>query len=126
MDTTLIIYPMVELKKEKLNISSDIDKIVDGSDYIVLEVVPSVFLKSTLKNLTCFIKDKVVFSAIKGIVPENNTIVGEFLYNQFKVPYENIGVLTGPCHVEEVVLERLSYLTIACSDLKNKFICKLY
>ncbi|MAO71581.1 MAG: glycerol-3-phosphate dehydrogenase [Flavobacteriales bacterium] len=107
-----------ELKKERLNISSDIDKIVSGSDYIVL-AVPSAFLKSTLKNLTVSIKDKVVFSAIKGIVPENNTIVGEFLYNQFKVPYENIGVLTGPCHAEEVALERLSYLTIACSDLKK-------
>ena len=107
-----------ELKKERLNISSDIDKIVRGSDYLVL-AVPSAFLKSTLKNLTVSIKDKVVFSAIKGIVPENNTIVGEFLYNQFKVPYENIGVLTGPCHAEEVALERLSYLTIACGDLKK-------
>ena len=88
------------------------------SDYLVL-AVPSAFLKSTLKNLTVSIKDKVVFSAIKGIVPENNTIVGEFLYNQFRVPYENIGVLTGPCHAEEVALERLSYLTIACGDLKK-------
>ena len=107
-----------ELKKERINISSDIDKIVRGSDYIVL-AVPSAFLKSTLKNLTISIKDKVVFSAIKGIVPENNTIVGEFLYNQYKVPYENIGVITGPCHAEEVALERLSYLTIACGDLKK-------
>ena len=107
-----------ELKKERLNISSDIDKIVRDSDYLVL-AVPSAFLKSTLKNLTVSIKDKVVFSAIKGIVPENNTIVGEFLYNQYKVPYENIGVITGPCHAEEVALERLSYLTIACGDLKK-------
>ena len=107
-----------ELKKEKLNISSDIDEVVRVSDYIVL-AVPSAFLKSTLKNLTVSIKDRVVFSAIKGIVPENNTIVGEFLYNQYKVPYENIGVITGPCHAEEVALERLSYLTIACSDLEK-------
>ena len=107
-----------ELKKERLNLSSNIDDIVRGSDYIVL-AVPSAFLKSTLKNLTISLKDKVVFSAVKGIVPENNTIVGEFLYNQYNVPYENIGVITGPCHAEEVALERLSYLTIACSDLEK-------
>ena len=59
------------------------------------------FLKSTLNNLNVSVKDKVLFSAVKGIVPENNTIVGEFLYNQYKVPYENIGVITGPCHAEE-------------------------
>ena len=107
-----------ELKKERLNLSSDINKIVRDSDYIVL-AVPSVFLKSTLNNLNVSIKDKLVFSAVKGIVPENNTIVGEFLHNQYKVPYENIGVITGPCHAEEVALERLSYLTVACSDLEK-------
>ena len=57
-----------ELKKERLNLSSNIDDIVRGSDYIVL-AVPSAFLKSTLKNLTISLKDKVVFSAVKGIVP---------------------------------------------------------
>ena len=107
-----------ELKKERLNLSSDINEIVRDSDYIVL-AVPSVFLKSTLNNLNVSLKDKVVFSAVKGIVPENNTIIGEFLHNQYKVPYENIGVITGPCHAEEVALERLSYLTIACSDLEK-------
>ncbi len=107
-----------KLKKEKLVISSDINEIVKNSEYIVL-AVPSVFLKSTLNNLTISIKDKVVISAIKGIVPENNTIIGDFLYNKFLVPYENIGVITGPCHAEEIALERLSYLTIACGDLKK-------
>ena len=92
-----------KLKKEKLAISSDINEIVKNSEYIVL-AVPSVFLKSTLNNLTISIKDKVVISAIKGIVPENNTIVGDFLYNKFLVPYENIGVITGPCHAEEIAL----------------------
>ncbi len=107
-----------KLKKEKLVISSDINEIVKNSEYIVL-AVPSVFLKSTLNNLTISIKDKVVISAIKGIVPEDNTIIGDFLYNKFLVPYENIGVITGPCHAEEIALERLSYLTIACGDLKK-------
>jgi glycerol-3-phosphate dehydrogenase (NAD(P)+) len=107
-----------ELKKSKLNLSSDINEVVKNSDYLVL-AVPSAFLKSTLQSLEIPLKDKIIISAIKGIVPENNTIVGEFIHNQYDVPYENIGVITGPCHAEEVALERLSYLTIACCDVKK-------
>ena len=107
-----------ELKKEKLNISSDVSTVVENSDYLVL-AVPSVFLKSTLDSLNVSLKEKIIVSAIKGIVPENNTIVGEFIHNQYDVPYKNIGVLTGPCHAEEVALERLSYLTVACSDVEK-------
>ena len=107
-----------ELKKENLNISSDINSVIENSDLIVL-AVPSAFLKSTLNNLNVSLKEKIIVSAIKGIVPENNTIVGEFIHNQYDVPYKNIGVLTGPCHAEEVALERLSYLTVACSDVEK-------
>ena len=110
-----------ELKKGKLNLSSNINEVVKNSDYLVL-AVPSAFLKSTLSSLETPLKDKIIISAIKGIVPENNTIVGEFIHNNYEVPYENIGVITGPCHAEEVALERLSYLTIACIDiLKAEF-----
>ena len=105
-----------ELKESKLNLSSNINEIVKNSDYLVL-AVPSAFLKSTLESLKIPLSNKIIISAIKGIVPENNTIVGEFIHNQYDVPYENITVITGPCHAEEVALERLSYLTIACSDI---------
>ena len=107
-----------ELKKEKLNISSDLNAIVSGADCLVL-AVPSAFLKQTLEQLNVDIKDKFIMSAIKGIVPENNTIVGDFFHNQYQIPYRNIGVVTGPCHAEEVALERLSFLTVACKDLEK-------
>jgi len=55
-------------------------------------------------------------SAIKGIVPENNVIVGEFFHNRYKISYQDIGVISGPCHAEEVAMEKLSYLTVACQD----------
>ena len=107
-----------ELKKSKLKLSYNINEIVNEADCLIL-AVPSAFLKSTLKQINFPIKDKFVISAIKGIVPENNTIIGEFLHNQYDVYFENIGVLTGPCHAEEVAMERLSYLTIASQDVKK-------
>ena len=107
-----------ELKKEKLNISNDLNTIVSDADCLVL-AVPSAFLKEALAQLHIDIKDKFIISAIKGIVPENNTIIGDFFHNQYQIPYSNIGVVTGPCHAEEVALERLSYLTVACEDVEK-------
>ena len=103
----------VELATENIDLDTDINHIIDAATHIIF-AVPSAFLKDALKNLTVPLKDKVVYSAIKGIVPEENVIVGEFLHQQYQVPIKNIGVISGPCHAEEVALERLSYLTIAC------------
>jgi glycerol-3-phosphate dehydrogenase (NAD(P)+) len=107
-----------DLKKTKIKLSSNINEIVKDADCLIL-AVPSAFVKSTLKQINIPIKDKFIVSAIKGIVPENNTIIAEFLHNQYDVDFENIGVLTGPCHAEEVAMERLSYLTIASQDVKK-------
>lgn len=105
----------VEFDVSQLNLSNDINEVVQNSDYLIF-AIPSAFLKRELDSLKIPLKDKVVFSAIKGIVPETSLIVGEHFNEHFDVPMENIGVLTGPCHAEEVALERLSYLTVACQD----------
>lgn len=107
-----------ELDPKKLTISDDLNEIVEQADCLIL-AVPSAFLRSVLKQMDCSLKDKFVISAVKGIIAEKNRIIGEYLHNKFEVPYENIGVLTGPCHAEEVALERLSYLTIACEDIEK-------
>ena len=62
------------------------------------------------------IQGKVVFSAVKGIIPEYHAIPARFIHKTFDVPYDTIGIICGPCHAEEVALERLSYLTIACQE----------
>jgi glycerol-3-phosphate dehydrogenase (NAD(P)+) len=108
----------VEFDTNRINVSSDIKGLISWADYVVL-AIPSAFLKEALSDCHDLFKDKVVFSAIKGIVPEDNAIVGDFMHNSFNVPYESIGVITGPCHAEEVALERLSYLTIASQDLEK-------
>lgn len=103
----------------KLNLSNDLQSTVKDAQIVIL-AVPSAFINTTLKDLPKDIfKDKIVFSAIKGIVPEYNLIVGEYLNTVYNVPFSNIGVITGPCHAEEVALEKLSYLTLACSNVAN-------
>jgi glycerol-3-phosphate dehydrogenase (NAD(P)+) len=59
------------------------------------------------------ISSKTICSAIKGIVPEENMIVGEFLHSRYNIPYENLVILTGPTHAEEIAMEKLSFLTVA-------------
>ena len=104
-----------ELHPNQLILSNNINKTVENYDILVF-AIPSAFLSSELRKLTTPLTDKVVFSAIKGIVPESGLIVGEHFFKNYNTPYNNIGVITGPCHAEEVAMERLSYLTIACQD----------
>ncbi|MBF0694529.1 MAG: NAD(P)H-dependent glycerol-3-phosphate dehydrogenase [Flavobacterium sp.] len=105
----------VEFHIEQLNLTSDINEAVSAADYIIF-AIPSAFLGAELTKLNVSLENKVIFSAIKGIVPETSLIVGEHFHETYGIQYENIGVITGPCHAEEVALERLSYLTIACGD----------
>ncbi|MDI9310007.1 MAG: NAD(P)-binding domain-containing protein [Limnohabitans sp.] len=100
----------------KLNLTNDINEAVKNADYVIF-AIPSAFLSAELENLTESLEGKVIFSAIKGIVPQSSLIVGEHFHKNYNIPYENIGVITGPCHAEEVALERLSYLTIASGTL---------
>ena len=108
----------VEFDVSKLKLSNDINKMVIYADYLIF-VIPSAFLYTELKKLNVSLEGKIVFSAIKGIVPETSLIVGDHFFSNLKIPFKDIGVITGPCHAEEVALERLSYLTIACADDKK-------
>ncbi|WP_394748308.1 NAD(P)H-dependent glycerol-3-phosphate dehydrogenase [Spongiimicrobium salis] len=105
----------VEFHTEQLTLTDDINEAVANADVLIF-AIPSAFLETELKKLTRSLSKKIVFSAIKGIVPETGLIVGEHFHETYDVPFKNIGVITGPCHAEEVALERLSYLTIACND----------
>lgn len=105
----------VEFVTDQVILSSDINKTVSEADYLIF-VIPSAFLESELKKLTVSLEDKVVFSAIKGIVPESSLIVGDHFNTYYKVPFNNIGIISGPSHAEEVAMGRLSYLTLASAD----------
>jgi len=106
----------VEIKVPAQNISTDLKSLIQKADFILLNV-PAAFLKDALKDITPDdFKGKKIISAIKGIVPDENMIIGEFLHQQYQIAFEDFVVLSGPCHAEEVALEKLSYLTIASRD----------
>ena len=102
----------------EITFSSDINFIVQNYDTLVF-VVPSPYLKNHLRKLKTRIKDKFIVTAIKGIVPDENLICSEYFHQVFDVPHDNLACLGGPSHAEEVALERLSYLTVGCSDLEK-------
>ena len=103
------------LDTEKIKLSDSIEKVVKNSDIIIL-AIPSPFLDSELKKIKSSLSSKTIFSALKGVVPESHLIVSEHLNKVYNLPLSKIGIITGPCHAEEVALEKLSYLTVACKN----------
>ena len=95
---------------------SDLNKIVSAYDTLVF-VTPSPYLKNHLKRLKTRLRDKFIITAIKGIVPDENLSCSEYFHQVYDVPYDNLACIGGPSHAEEVAVERLSYLTIGCSNL---------
>jgi glycerol-3-phosphate dehydrogenase (NAD(P)+) len=105
----------VEFNIDKLKISNDINEMANYADVLIF-VIPSAFIYGELQKLSVNIDGKTIVSAVKGIIPESGLLVGEHFHDVYKTPFENIAVIAGPCHAEEVALERLSYLTISCAD----------
>ena len=108
----------VHFYTNNLKLSDDINTVVSEADVLIL-AVPSVYLKTTLEPLTVSLQDKFVISAIKGIVPEDYVTVTEYVNRRYGVPFDQLGIISGPCHAEEVALERLSYLTVVCKEMEN-------
>ena len=111
----------VELKLKKIKISENINDIVSNSDVIII-AVPSEYVNKEMKKIEVDISDKIIMCALKGLVPETNLLFGEHMQKHYNVSIDNFLVIGGPCHAEEVALEKLSYLTIGSSNLS---LCKL-
>ena len=108
----------LKIETSRLDMSDDINKVVSEADIVIL-AVPSAFLQMTLEPLTVSLKDKFVVSAIKGIIPEGYVTIAEYINEHYGLPYDQIGIISGPSHSEEVSQERLSYLTLVCKNIEN-------
>ncbi len=105
------------LNMDNLRVTIKINDLIEASSVILL-VIPSAFLHGVLSKATVPIKDKVVMSAVKGIIPETNDIIADYLLKEFEVPRENFAMITGPSHAEEVASEKLTYLTVASEHVE--------
>lgn len=108
----------MELDTSLLTLSDDINLIVRESDLVIL-CTPSAYLKDYLEELTEPLSGKIVFSAIKGIIPGEYVTILEYLRDHYGVPMEQLGLISGPTHAEEVSRGRLSYLTAAGGSEEN-------
>lgn len=94
-------------------------EVITNSDCIII-AVPSAYAVTALGNLDKDIfKGKKIISAIKGILPDQNLLLNDYLKQQFDVELENYFAVLGPCHAEEVASEKLSYLTFSGIDKKT-------
>ena len=100
----------------RIHFSADINAVIEESDLIVL-AIPSPYIKQSLNEIIVDMSQKFVISAVKGMIPDENLLVTEYMHQYFHIPKENLGVIAGPCHAEEIALERLSYLTVGCKDI---------
>jgi glycerol-3-phosphate dehydrogenase (NAD(P)+) len=101
-----------------IHFTTDINHVVATSDILIM-AIPSPFIKQHLAKLTRKLDKKIIISASKGIIPDENMIVSDYFEKIYDIPKENIAVIAGPCHAEEVALERLSYLTVGCTSREN-------
>ena len=107
----------VDFEVEKIFMSDDINVIIKRSDIIIL-CVPSAFVKNVMSKVSVSLKDKLIVSAIKGLVSDDNDTIVDYLSSAFNVTEEQIVALSGPCHAEEIASERLSFLTFASPSPK--------
>lgn len=103
---------------DRISFTTDINEVARNCHTLVF-VTPSPYLKNHLKKLKVKLHDKVIMTAIKGIVPDENLVCSEYFRQVYNVPDENLAVLGGPSHAEEVALSRLTYLTVGCADAEK-------
>ncbi len=112
----------VQLNIKKITLYSEIEKIIDNSDLLVI-ATPSPFIHKTFKDFKEKLKGKYIISASKGVIPISQLVISEHFNKEFNVPYEKIGIISGPCHAEEVAQEKLSYLTVGTNTMNlGKFV----
>ncbi|KMQ70990.1 NAD(P)H-dependent glycerol-3-phosphate dehydrogenase [Chryseobacterium koreense] len=116
----------VSFAPKSIKVTTDINELVSQCEIIVL-ATPSIYLSDQMEKMTCEYRDKIFVSAIKGIVPKANDVVAHYLRDNFEIGFRNQAVIAGPCHAEEVAMERLSYLTIATvEDEVSEKLCQLF
>ena len=114
----------LEIDTDKMNISSDLNFIIDNSDILII-AIPSPYIEKSLNKHKTALANKIIFSGSKGVIPESHLVITEHLHKEYNIPYKNLGILSGPTHAEEIAKGKLSYLTVGSSnDEISKYLSK--
>jgi glycerol-3-phosphate dehydrogenase (NAD(P)+) len=103
----------VRFDPSRFEMTNDVNRALELSN-VVIVAIPAAYVYSTMESVNVDMRNKFIVSAVKGIVPELNKSVSEYFNTKYGIPYTQLGIISGPCHAEEVALERLSYLTFSC------------
>ena len=110
--------PSISFDISRINFYDDINKVIEESDTLIF-ATPSPYIKEHLNKVTTSLENKYIISAIKGIVPDENMLVNDYFSVYYNVDPDNIIVIAGACHAEEIAMEHLSYLTLVCRDIRK-------
>lgn len=116
----------VELNTDNFNVTDDINHVVSVSDIIIF-AIPSAYFKSEADKIDVPYDGKMVVSAVKGFVGDRYMTVAEYFHEDHCIPFDRIGIISGPSHAEEVALERLSYLTLSSKHIEvAEYLCGFF
>lgn len=116
----------VYLDPQRINMSSDINEVISNSD-VLLFCTPSAYFIEVAEKIKVSMQGKFIISAIKGFVGDKNQTVAEYFHQVHNIPFDRIGIVSGPCHAEEVAMERLSYLTLSSKHIEiARALCKVF
>ena len=108
----------VLLDTSKITFCSSIETIIRESDLLFI-AIPAPFLEESLIPYKGTFHGKFIISAVKGLIPHHNLTVAEYFNQVYNLPFSAVGIISGPCHSEEIALERLSYLTVSSKSKKD-------
>jgi len=111
--------PGIKIPKE-INITSDIEEASDNKNLMVL-AVPSQFLRNVVKEIDFHqIKESILVSVSKGIENKSLMTMSQMLKDVFHQLNKNqIGVISGPSHAEEVSRRIPTAVVAASSDIET-------
>lgn len=108
----------ISFDTERITFSDDVSQVA-AACHTLFMVFPSPYIRDTLHDLSVSLADKTVVTAIKGVVPGDNMVCTDYLAARYGVPQRQLAVIGGPSHSEEVAMNHLTYLTVACADLQR-------
>lgn len=108
----------VKLNTDLITVSSDPRSIMEKAGSVIIGI-PSAFVHGVLLTIDpSLFPSKNWISVVKGVIPETDQVMAEYLQQQYQIPFPQIGMITGPSHAEEIALERLTFLTAPAGSIE--------